>query len=80
MSNLYHLKTEIVTKYILDVPRLLEIVEVYGSTNEEIVKVIVKQWTNLSTTLYSDFVGEIMEPMVAKMGKNLGMVKKTTDR
>ena len=68
------------TKYILDVPRLLEIVEVYGSTNEDIVKVIVKQWTNLSTTLYSDFVGEIMEPMVAKMGKNLGMVKKTTDR
>lgn len=68
------------TKYILDVPRLLEIVEVYGSTNEEIVKVIVKQWTNLSTSLYSDFVSEIMEPMVAKMGKNLGMVKKTTDR
>ncbi len=67
-------------KYILDVPRLLEIVEIYGETNEDIVKIIIKNFTNLSPTLYSDFTEEIMQPMITRMSKNLNVIKKTTDR
>lgn len=59
---------------------MLEIIEIYGDTNEDIVKVLVKQWTNLSTSLYGDFVDEVMGPMIGRINKVLGMVKKTTDR
>lgn len=80
LSNLYHIKTEIINKYILDFPRVLEIIEIYGDSNEEIVRVIVKQFVGLSPTLYSDFKDEIIEPLVSRMNKNLGLVKKITDR
>lgn len=44
------------------------------------MRVIVKQFVNLSPSLYGDFTSEVMEPLVAKMNKSLNLVKKTTDR
>jgi hypothetical protein len=64
----------------LDVPRLLEIAEVYGASNPELVRGIVREFTNLSPTLYSDFKEEILEPLITRMGKNVTFIKKTTDR
>lgn len=61
-------------------PRLFEIIEIYGEANGDIVRVIVRNWTNLSGSLYGDFVEEVMGTMIGKMGKCLGMVKKITDR
>lgn len=80
LSGIYNIKSEIVTKYILDVPRLLEIIEVYGSTNEGVVKSIVKQFVNLSNTLYSDFMEEIIQPLIGKLNKSIMLIKRTTDR
>jgi hypothetical protein len=80
LSNFYTLKHEISNKYILDFPRVLEIIEIYGATNANIVKIIVSQFTGLSSSLYADFKEDVIEPLVSRMNKNLGMVKRTTDR
>lgn len=80
LSGIYNIKSEIVTKYILDVPRLLEIIEVYGPINEGVVKSIVKQFVNLSTTLYSDFTEEVVQPLIVKLNKSIMLIKRTTDR
>jgi len=41
---------------------------------------IVKQFVGLSPTLYTDFKEEVIEPLVSRMSKNYGLIKKITDR
>lgn len=47
LSHLYHIKTEIKNKYLMDFPRLLQLIEIYGESNPQIMKIIVKQFIKL---------------------------------
>lgn len=46
LSAFYKLGDEVIRKYIIDIPRLLELCEIYGAKNGPIVRHIVKHFAS----------------------------------
>ena len=56
LSRIYNLKESIVSKYIFDLPKLFELIEVYGESNPDIVRSVVKSYIKLVNNFYSQVV------------------------
>ena len=80
LTMFYKIDEAITSKYILDVPRLLELCEIYGQQNGAIVRYIVISYAKTRTDFYSHLTTEIFPVLFKKMEETLRQVKNQTDR
>lgn len=81
LGTFYKLGEEISAKYILDIPRLFELCELYGQTNRNILRYIIKMYANIrGTDFYQQLTNELLPILFKKMVDTLRQIKSQTDR
>ena len=81
LSIFYKLGDEIISRFILDIPRLLELCEIFGERNGAIVKHIVKGFTiTKGPDFYQELSGDIMPILFKKVNETIRRLKDQTGR
>jgi hypothetical protein len=80
LAGLYKVGEAITSKYLLDVPRLIELCELYGETNPDVVGYIVKHYAASREDFYRHTVNEVLPLVFKKTETTLRGVKNQTDR
>lgn len=74
---------------MLDIPRLVELIEIYGHNNEEIVGEIIRGFLKSyggekdqksAAIFYQDFVSDVMGYSLERLNVIAGVIKKISDR
>jgi hypothetical protein len=80
LSDLYKISEEITRKYILDFPKLFELAELYGETNPEIVRYIIKMYSRTLPSFYQVLTTSILPVLLNRMGENIRKMKNLSER
>lgn len=59
---------------------MMELIEIYGTSNPDTIKTMVKMFLRINPNFYSEFTGTYMDIILDKMNRDLNVLKKIGDR
>jgi hypothetical protein len=80
LSALYKIGEEISRKFILDIPRLYELSEIYGESNPEVVRYIINEFSKTVPNFYQSLTGTVLPIFFKRVEDVIRNLKIVTDR